>query len=217
MTGQQSRPYHHRRLREAVIEAALAEIQAVGAARISMREIARRAGVSHAAPAHHFGDKRGIFTAIATEGFRLLRQGNEPSIGEPAALLRGGLGYISFAVNHPAHFEVMFRPDLYDNEDEELRAARDKAFEVLYMAVEQGLGSDDPDAVLGTSMAAWSLVHGFSALLLGGNFPAELTADPDGFASHVVAGLISMARITSAQAAGGLPSMESLGIRFPTP
>lgn len=217
MTGQQSRPYHHRRLREAVIEAALAEIQAVGAARISMREIARRAGVSHAAPAHHFGDKRGIFTAIATEGFRLLRQGNEPSIGEPAALLRGGLGYISFAVNHPAHFEVMFRPDLYDNEDEELRAARDRAFEVLYMAVEQGLGSDDPDAVLGTSMAAWSLVHGFSALLLGGNFPAELTADPDGFASHVVAGLISMARITSAQAAGGLPSMESLGIRFPTP
>ena len=60
------KPYHHRRLREAVIEAALAEIEAVGPTRLSMREIARRAGVSHAAPAHHFCDKRGIFTAIAT-------------------------------------------------------------------------------------------------------------------------------------------------------
>jgi len=217
VTGRQSRPYHHRRLREAVIEAALTEIQAVGAARISMREIARRAGVSHAAPAHHFGDKRGIFTAIATEGFRLLRRGNEPTVGDPAALLKGGLGYISFAVNHPAHFEVMFRPDLYDDQDEELRAARDEAFDVLYRAVEQGLGSANPDDVLGTSMAAWSFVHGFAALLLGGNFPTELTGDPDGFASQVVAGLISMARIAGAQAASGLPSMASLGITFPSP
>lgn len=213
---QESKPYHHRRLREAVIEAALTEIQTVGAARISMREIARRAGVSHAAPAHHFGDKRGIFTAIATEGFTLLRQANEPRLSDPAALLNGGLGYIAFAVNHPAHFEVMFRPDLYDADDSNLKAARDGAFDVLYRAVEQGLGSDDAEAVLGTSMAAWSLVHGFAALLLGGNFPPEMTAEPDTFASLVVAGLISMARITATQAAAGLPAMESLGIRFPS-
>ena len=61
------KPYHHGDLRAAVIAAAVEEVEAVGAARLSMREIARRAGVSHAAPAHHFGDKRGIFTAIAID------------------------------------------------------------------------------------------------------------------------------------------------------
>lgn len=214
MRGQPRKQYHHRRLREAVIEAALTEIREVGAARISMREIARRAGVSHAAPAHHFGDKRGIFTAIATEGFTLLRLQNESRLGEPNALLYGGLGYIAFAIAHPAHFEVMFRPDLYDSEDEDLKKARDGAFEVLFRAVEQGLGSDDLDALTGTSMAAWSLVHGFSALLLGGNFAPEMTEDPDRFAALVIEGLQTMARITGDQARSGVPPMETFGIRF---
>lgn len=212
-----AKPYHHRHLRRAVIDAALVEIRSVGAARMSMREIARRAGVSHAAPAHHFGDKKGIFTAIATEGFTLLREANEPRLAEPGALLHGGLGYIAFAVTHPAHFEVMFRPDLCDAEDADLKAARDGAFAVLYSAVEQGIGSAAADEVAGTAMAAWSLVHGFSALALGGNFPPEMTGDPDRFAALLIAGLVSMARITSIQAESGVPSMESFGIRFPAP
>lgn len=217
MRGQQPKAYHHRRLREAVIEAALTEIRAVGAARISMREIARRAGVSHAAPAHHFGDKKGIFTAIATEGFTLLRQLNEPRLSQPEALLYGGLGYIAFALTHPAHFEVMFRPDLYDGGDPDLQAARDGAFAVLYRAVELGLGSDEPEEVMGTAMAAWSFVHGFSALALGANFPSEMTQEPDRFAALVISGLLSMARITGEQAGSGVPPMSALGISFPPP
>jgi AcrR family transcriptional regulator len=206
------RPYHHRGLRQAVIESALAEIEALGPSRISMREIARRAGVSHAAPAHHFGDKRGIFTAIATEGFELLRSSTEPHLERPNALLNGGLAYIGFALGHRAYFEVMFRPDLYDTGDAELQTARIRAFDVLYRAVEQGLGSDDRDAVMGTAIAAWSAVHGFAALALGGNFPPELTADADTFAGHVAQGLIAVGDITRTQAVSGLPAMEAFGI-----
>ena len=206
------RPYHHRGLRQVVIESALAEIEAVGPSRLSMREIARRAGVSHAAPAHHFGDKRGIFTAIATEGFELLRSSTEPHLERPRALLNGGLAYIGFALTHRAYFEVMFRPDLYDTEDVELQTARIRSFDVLYRAVELGLGSEDPDALMGTAIAAWSAVHGFAALALGGNFPPELTADSDAFARHVARGLIAVGDITRAQAASGMPLMDAFGI-----
>lgn len=207
-----TKPYHHRRLRQAVIESALDEIRDVGPARLSMREIARRAGVSHAAPAHHFGDKRGIFTAIATEGFILLRTHNEPLLGEPNALLNAGIGYIGFAVTHPAHFEVMFRPDLYDMDDRELVAARTTAFDVLYRAVELALGKDQIDRLPGTSMAAWALVHGFAALWLSGNFPSDLTADPDDFATLVTSGIVDVGRITEVQSKSGLPPMQSFGI-----
>ena len=209
-----AKPYHHRGLRQAVIESALAEIEAVGPSRLSMREIARRAGVSHAAPAHHFGDKRGIFTAIATEGFDLLRSCTEPHLDRPNALVNGGLAYIGFAIRHRAYFEVMFRPDLYDMDDVELQTARIRSFEVLYRAVEQGLGDHEPDRVMGTAVAAWSAVHGFAALAIGGNFPPELTADADAFAGHVVEGLIAVGAITRAQSESGLPPMDTFGIRL---
>lgn len=195
-----------------MIESALAEIDAVGAARISMREIARRAGVSHAAPAHHFGDKRGIFTAIAIEGFDLLRSDSERYLDQPNALLHGGLAYIGFGARHPAHFEVMFRPDLYDTEDPDLQAARIKSFEVLYRAVELALGTSESDKVMGTSIAAWSAVHGFAALWLGGNFPPELANDPDSFASLLTEGFIALGHITGVQTASGLPLMSDYGI-----
>src|SRR4051812_2212362 len=107
MSETTTRRYHHGQLREAVIAAALAEVQAVGAEQASMREIARRAGVSHAAPAHHFGDKAGIFTAIAIEGFGLAAEAIGPAAHGPFGFLNGGAAYVGFALSHPAHFEVM--------------------------------------------------------------------------------------------------------------
>ena len=77
------KPYHHGHLRQALLDAAVAEVEAVGPAALSLREIARRAGVSHGAPAHHFGDKAGVFTAIATEAFRLASQTIGPVAGGP--------------------------------------------------------------------------------------------------------------------------------------
>lgn len=208
------KPYHHRRLKEAVIESALAEIEVVGPARLSMREIARRAGVSHAAPAHHFGDKRGIFTAIATQGFDLLRSYTEAYLPESHALLNSGLAYIGFAASHRAHFEIMFRPDLYDIENPDLQAARIRSFEVLHQAVGQALRTDDPDQVMGTAIAAWSAVHGFAALWLSGNFPADLVEDLDSLAALVVDGIVALGRITKVQAAAGLPAVETFGVVF---
>jgi AcrR family transcriptional regulator len=166
---QVKRPYHHGRLREVVLEAALEEIEAVGAARMSMREIAKRAGVSHAAPAHHFGDKAGIFTAIAAEGYRLLYEAGIAAAEGPNAFLDTGIAYITFALGHRAHFEVMFRPDLCHTDDPELVAARDQSFGVLFGIVERDLKPSRDDLALPTSVAAWSIVHGFATLWLYGN------------------------------------------------
>src|ERR1700723_1973954 len=110
--AEQSRPYHHGDLRSALLTAAAQEISRVGVAQLSLRELARRAGVSHAAPAHHFGDKTGLLTALATEGFRILHERTSPVPGHADALVRAGEQYIAFALVHPAHFSVMFDPHL---------------------------------------------------------------------------------------------------------
>jgi len=194
------KPYHHGRLREALLEAAVAEIEAVGPARLSMREIARRAGVSHAAPAHHFGDKAGIFTAIATDGYRLMREATSQAAIGGNALLQGGIAYVGFALTHRAHFEVMFRPELHRTDDPELTAARDSAFDVMHRAVEAALDGSDPGDIQGTTTAAWSVAHGFAVLWLNGNLPPELTEDPDAVASLVAGGIVALGDITRRQA-----------------
>src|SRR5437763_1217467 len=111
---------------------AVDEIRAVGPAQLSLRELARRAGVSHAAPAHHFGDKRGLFTALAAEGFRLLHQRTTQVLRGEAALTEAGMRYVEFALGHPSHFAVMFDNSLLDADDVELVRARGTAFDVLY-------------------------------------------------------------------------------------
>src|SRR5690625_1897071 len=134
MDTQRSRPYHHGDLVRTASAGAVEEVQTVGVAALSMRRIARRAGVSHAALAYQFGDKSGLFTAVATEGFRLFAELVGPVATEagPDGFLQGGRAYVQFALAHPGHFEVMFRPYLYRADDAELTAARDTAFEVLY-------------------------------------------------------------------------------------
>ena len=183
-----------------MLEAAIAEIEQVGTSELSMREVARRAGVSHAAPAHHFGDKAGIFTAIATRGFLLLAE-------ETGSLVAGGLvhaaaGYVRFALNHKAHFEVMFRPDLYRADDPELIAARDASFDVLYRAVENGLPPDQIGELLPTSVAAWSALHGFATLFLYGNLEPRLgSIEPlEAFLLDVAHGMVILGEIIRRQA-----------------
>jgi AcrR family transcriptional regulator len=195
MASPSARPYHHGRLREAVLEAAVAEIEAVGPARLSMREIARRAGVSHAAPAHHFGDKAGIFTAIAIEGYRLIGEATSRAAVGDNALLDGGMAYVRFALTHRAHFEVMFRPDLYRADDPELVATRDATFGILQGAVEAGQPRGDPADVLGTVLASWSAAHGFAVLWLNGNLPPEVVADPDAITPLLARGLVALGEI----------------------
>lgn len=176
--------YHHGDLRRAIIDAALEVISESGPAAVSLRDLARRAGVSHAAPAHHFGDKAGLLTAVAVQGFGLLGDVLQKAAGQPDGYLAVGVAYVGFAVEHRAHFEVMFRPELYHADDPELLAAQARTSRMLYEGAApyaQDGGTQTQDAAL----AAWSLVHGFASLWLSGNLPADLPDDPQDAARQV--------------------------------
>jgi len=185
-------PYHHGNLRRALLTAAVAAIEESGPTGLSLRDLARRAGVSHAAPAHHFGDKAGLLTALAAEGFELLSDELTRIRAETDSLIEIGVGYVRFAVDHRAHFEVMFRPELYDRADPVLAAARQRAGESLRAGI-AGL----PDAPVGPDaerarLSAWSIVHGFAALWLGGALPTDQVGqDPEAACRAVIGRLFA--------------------------
>lgn len=172
--------YHHGDLRRAVLDAALEVIATEGPSAISLRALARRAEVSHAAPAHHFKDKAGLLTAIAVEGNEILADSLAEAVAEGRAeLIDLGVRYVRFAIAHPSHFEVMYRPDLYHRSDPELVAARERTNRLLRGHVE-ALTADRglPDAG-SAQLAAWSIAHGFANLVCTGNLgPAIEGHDP---------------------------------------
>ena len=182
--------YHHGDLRRALLDAAAEAIAEDGPAALSLRDLARRAGVSHAAPTHHFGDKKGLLTALATEGFDRLGAELRETRAAAGSFLELGLTYVRFAVAHRAHFEVMWRPDLYHGDDPDLVAARGRSADALYSGV-----ADLPDgpARAGTEagtareagLAAWSLAHGFATLWLSGSLE-DLPHMPDEAARAVL-------------------------------
>ncbi|MDN3023105.1 TetR/AcrR family transcriptional regulator [Streptomyces sp. S.PB5] len=168
------RPYHHGDLRRAILTAALDVIAANGPSALSLRDLARRAGVSHAAPAHHFKDRTGLLTAIAAEGFGLLAA----ALREAPDLKEAGVRYVRFAREHPAHFQVMFAPGLLRAEDLELTTARALAGDALREAV-SGVRPEGIEPRL-AGVAAWSLAHGFATLLLGHNLDGPVgERDPE--------------------------------------
>jgi AcrR family transcriptional regulator len=184
-----ARPYHHGDLRQAVLTAAVAAIGETGPSGISLRDLARRAGVSHAAPAHHFGDKAGVLTAVAVEGYDLLAVALTTAQRRTQDFLEMGVAYVRFAVDHRAHFEVMFRPDLYRADDTDVLAARERAGQALAQGIDSLPDPQaGPDARL-AGLAAWSLVHGFATLWLTGALPPELGGDPE-TAARAVAGIL---------------------------
>ncbi|MFD3513520.1 TetR/AcrR family transcriptional regulator [Streptomyces sp. NPDC058657] len=170
--------YHHGDLRRSLLSTAVEVIRSDGVAAISLRDLARRAEVSHAAPAHHFKDKAGLLTAIAAEGFDLLAADLAEAPAQGMHRLREmGVRYVEFALGHPAHFEVMFQPRLLHTDDPEFTAAKERASRALRSGIEDlpaaGHHSDDRRA----GLAAWSLAHGFATLQLAGSLPA-LDDDP---------------------------------------
>jgi|SRR5215831_7793450 len=170
-----AQPYHHGNLRAALLEAAETELEAEGIEGFSLRGVAKRAGVSHAAPAHHFGDANGLLTGLAAEGYRRFvaaqeaRQKNASSDGM-SQLVAAGLGYIDFASAHPALFRLMFSSGRPDHEAPELSAAGAEAFARLMNLVARVHGVDpqkNKKAMLSV-MAAWATVHGLADLLVAG-------------------------------------------------
>lgn len=168
--------YHHGDLRTALIAAAEAELAENGVDGFTLRGCARRAGVSHAAPAHHFKDVRALLTALAIIGFRRLAEtteafGREAPAGGLDHFVAIGRGYVTFALDNPAYFRLIFRTDQIDREDPELRAAGMAAFAVPVRAVGAAFGSADPmadPALVPLVIGLWSIVHGFSDLALAG-------------------------------------------------
>ena len=158
-------PYHHGDLPR-VLRAAAAEVLAErGVAGFSLREVARRAGVSHAAPAHHFGDATGLLTAVAVEGFRYLTEATRAaaaSSDDPLdSLVAVGRAYVSVALDHPGHVAVAFRWDIVDVEDPEYQDWGNQAFSVLEGAIERLAAERNPDLDVGLASAlCWAMVEG---------------------------------------------------------
>ena len=176
-----------------MLDGALAAIAERGPAALSLREVARRAGVSHAAPAHHFGDKAGVLTAIAIEGFTLLAAATGAADDQTHDLTEGGIAYIRFAVEHPAHYQVMFRPDLLHADDPKLIQARAASADVLFGAVRRSLGSHatGPDVTAGV-IAAWSFAHGFASLWSSDNLPLASGEQAEDLARQASTAFISL-------------------------
>ena len=183
-TGGQ-RPYHHGNLRRALLDEAIAVIDEAGPGAVGLRDLARPVGVSHAAPAHHFGDKRGLLTAVAAEGYRLFASALRDEYERTDSFRELGVAYVRFAVKHRPYFEVMFRPELYRIEDPELTEARKEATAMLYGPVGRLSGGDPNFDTLRAGVAAWSLVHGLATLYLNRALPPELGDDPEQIARSV--------------------------------
>ena len=180
-----ARPYHHGDLPRALLDAAVEAIAEVGPAAVSLRDLARRTGVSHAAPAHHFGDKAGLLTAVAADGFRRLAATLRETYQATGSFLEVGVAYVRFAVTHRAHFEVMFRPELYHTDDPELIQAREQARSLLYPPAAEATNRPDGGVDVRAGVAAWSLVHGLATLWLNHNLPPQLGDDPEQIAREV--------------------------------
>jgi AcrR family transcriptional regulator len=179
------RPYHHGNLRRSLIDEAIEVIGERGPGAITLRDLARRVGVSHAAPAHHFGDKRGLLTAVAAEGYRLFASALRDEYERTHSFRELGVAYVRFAVDHRAYFEVMFRPELYRSEDPELAEAQKEATALLYTSVGRLSGGDPTFDTLRAGVAAWSLVHGLATLYLNRALPPELGDDPEQIARSI--------------------------------
>src|SRR6201992_1389153 len=157
-----SRPtYHHGDLRAAILTEAARLVDERGADRVSLRELAREAGVSHAAPAHHFTDRRGLFTALSAQGFELLAA----ALAEARPrFLDAALAYVRFAIEHPGHYRVMFDKSLLDPSNPVLVAAAAAAGDELARGVASLSDQNAQADPRGAQLAALLPVPRFSCL-----------------------------------------------------
>ncbi len=163
-------------LRAGLLRATEEILSEQGLDKFTLREAARRSGVSHGAPAFHFGDSAGLLTAYAAEGFNamthlMLRYRSEAKRDRKSQLVAVGLAYVDYAVEHRASFQLMFRSDRLKAEDLYFKEAAKRAFEQLKEAVAPFLASgntSEQDRMM-RLLGAWSLVHGFATLVLEGH------------------------------------------------
>jgi AcrR family transcriptional regulator len=173
-------------LREQVVAASLTLIEEQGIAALSLREVARRAGVSHQAPYHHFGSKDALVAELVGRGFTRLSEmleSAERTRGTPARRLRlAARAYVDFALANPAAFRIMFRPELADlSACPSAGAAGSRAYSVLLRLVDQNFRGPrvGPDRLEAITTMHWSMVHGLSTLLLDGSLGRRMRSARD--------------------------------------
>ncbi len=177
------KPYHHGNLQEALLRAAIALIGEVGPMAFTLREVARRAGVSHNAPYRHFQDKEALMTAVAAEGYRELTNGMLDAAGKQSRavdrLKHAGLAYVEFALRRPEHFAVMFDAPL--SEPRHFDAALVGFVKAAQKEGELVSGDSGEYALL-----SWTMVHGVAKLAITGRLPYRTKAGIMKFASFVI-------------------------------
>jgi AcrR family transcriptional regulator len=195
-------------VREDLLTAARAELSEHGSAAISLRAVARRAGLSHASPKYHFGDRSGLLTAIAAEGFHALARHlsavQESNPHQQLAAL--GRAYIDFGLSHRALFELMFTPTELHATDAELIAAQQQAIEALVSAVSRLAGiPEKPAETPRLALISWALVHGLVVLTRDGALQAAASTPVTGGAELAYALTEAFTRYVSDDLAGAKP------------
>jgi len=176
------RPYHHGDLKRALLEASLALIREIGPSTFTLREVARRAGVSHNAPYRHFRDKEELLAAVAAQGFDRLTDSMLRAAAAGSSPLErlqlSGRGYVQFALRHPQHFTVMFDAPWHFAAYQETHTAGQRAFGTLgrYIQACQAAGRLPKGDCQPLALLAWSTVHGIAKLAIGGRLPLSGTA-----------------------------------------
>ena len=182
-------PYHHGALRDALLEAAERVLERDGLPGLTLRAVAREAGVSHAAPTHHFGDLTGLVSELAAIGFRRFGMAMAAAATAPPSEHGHGAAsaraYVGFARAHPGMYGLMFRTERLDMTRPSLREAAGASFAGFTGAIGAYRGEQISTERLtleqaGALTLAWSMVHGFSTLLLDGRLANILGRLPEG-------------------------------------
>jgi AcrR family transcriptional regulator len=173
-------PYHHGDLRDALLRSAETILRRDGFPALTLRACAREAGVSHAAPAHHFPNLSSLLSELAAEGFSRLTDAVQKALDQPKATpVAAGIAYVKFAKENPDLFYLMSDPSRLDSANPLLQAARRKA--ILALAGTRAVAMDHPTLKqLGEIAGNWALVHGFAMLMLTGRLNLLLRLAPDG-------------------------------------
>jgi len=182
-------PYHHGALRDALLEAAERVLERDGLSGLTLRAVAREAGVSHAAPTHHFGDLTGLVSELAAIGFQQFNAAMAAATAAGSSLIEKAMArakaYVAYAQAHPGMYGLMFRTERLDMSRPSLHEAAEASFAGLAGAI----GADRHEQVHKEALSleqaaaiarAWSLVHGFTMLLLDNRLSDILCRLPKG-------------------------------------
>ncbi|MCS3730023.1 TetR/AcrR family transcriptional regulator [Bradyrhizobium betae] len=188
-TAKTETPYHHGALREALLQAAERVLERDGLSGLTLRAVAREAGVSHAAPTHHFGDLTGLLSELAAVGFRHFNAAMASACDTATTPLARALArpkaYVAYAQAHPGMYGIMFRTERLDYSRPSLHEAAEASFAGLANAIgmmrQEQISEDSLTLNQGAAIArAWSMVHGFTMLLLDGRLEDIMGRLPEG-------------------------------------